>query len=49
MEAKDPAVTDAMTVRLTFNGAGSAEPTDADKQTMFNSAQTVYERLKSCC
>ncbi len=46
VEMKDPAVADAMTVILTFNGSGYAQPTEADKQAMSAWAQEIYGRLK---
>ena len=37
----DPAVADAMTIRLFFGGAGTAEPTDADKQVIQDFTQQL--------
>lgn len=46
VEMKDPATADAMTVILTFNGSGYAEPTEADRQAMSLWAGEIYGRLK---
>ncbi len=46
VEMKDPAAADAMTVILTFNGSGYAEPTEADKQAMSAWAGEIYRRLR---
>jgi len=46
IEMKDPPVADAMTVVLVFNGNGSDQPTEAEKQLMLQWAQNIYDRLK---
>jgi hypothetical protein len=49
IEIKDPAVADAMSTTLTFNGSGPGQLGDDDKASMLNWVQTIYDRLKPCC
>ncbi len=49
LESKDPAVADAMTLRLTLNGSGSGQPAEADKTALYTWAQTIYDKVKPCC
>jgi hypothetical protein len=46
IEMRDPAVADAMTLVLTFNGNGDGQPAEAEQQAMLAWAQAVYDRLK---
>ncbi|MEK7327989.1 MAG: hypothetical protein AAB217_22320 [Chloroflexota bacterium] len=46
IEMRDPAVADAMTTVLTFNGNGDGQPAEAEQQLMLAWAQAVYDRLK---
>ncbi|MCL5996382.1 MAG: hypothetical protein M1546_10045 [Chloroflexi bacterium] len=41
IDQTDPAVADAMTIRMFFGGAGTAEPTDADKQAIQDFTQRL--------
>lgn len=49
VQSKDPAVADAMTLQLTFNGSGSTSAAEADKNALFNFAQMIYDKVKPCC
>ncbi len=46
IEMRDPAVADAMTIVLTFNGNGDGQPAEAEQQAMLAWAQAIYDRLK---
>lgn len=46
IEMRDPAVADAMTIILTFNGNGDGQPAEAEQQAMLAWAQAIYDRLK---
>jgi hypothetical protein len=43
---RDRAVADGMTVALTLNGSGSAQPADDEKQALVSWAQSVYARIQ---
>jgi hypothetical protein len=46
LNAKDPAVADAMSTQLTLNGQGTTQPTDADKTALANFAQAASDKTK---
>ena len=47
IERSDPPVPDAMSIVVTFTGAGSGQPSQAEQQAMVSWAQAVYDRLAS--
>ncbi|OFW22244.1 MAG: hypothetical protein A3H97_22720 [Acidobacteria bacterium RIFCSPLOWO2_02_FULL_65_29] len=47
IESKDPPGADAMTTKLTFQGAGTGQPTQAERQEMLDWAQRVHTQSRS--
>jgi hypothetical protein len=45
VDQKDPAIADAMSIHMVFQGRGSNEPTEADKAAILNFASQLYVDL----
>jgi len=46
IEMKDPAVADAMSTSLSFEGFGSGQPSEAEKTAMLDWAQNLFNKLE---
>jgi hypothetical protein len=47
LEQTDPTTADAMTIRMSFSGAGTTVPTDTDKQEILDFAAALYAEFSS--